>query len=148
MTICLILKNLFISFVLFRTFGQYHLQDIKGVSLRKNSSSKPHSSPFGRMRNARLRAFRTAISRRNRNLLSLFRQMTHQRKIGIFTSKRVSQHNVFRGFLDTNNLHIDLQPTVCQKRQARRRALFALGLTGKGSRSPKRHTQESKIRCS
>lgn len=118
--------------------------------MSKKSSSKAHSRGVQpRMRNARLRALRTAIAQRNRIHLSLFRQMTHPRKLRILTpSKRVSQHSVFRGFLNTRNLHIDLQPTLCQKRQQRRRSLFALGLTGKGARSPKKRTQESKIRCS
>lgn len=82
--------------------------------------------------------------------LSLFRQMTHKPKLRIpnTLTKRVSQQNVFRGFLQNlRNLHIDMQPTVCQKRQARRRSLFALGLTGKGAHSPKIHTLESKVRC-
>lgn len=100
------------------------------------------------MRNARLRALKPTIAQRNRMPLSLFRQVTHPRKLRILTpSKRVSQQTVFRGFLNTRNLHIDLQPTVCQKRQQRRRSLFALGLTGKGARSPKKHTLESKVRC-
>lgn len=101
------------------------------------------------MRNARLRALKPTIAQRNRNSLSLFRQLTHPRKLRILTpSKRVSQHNVFRGFLQPRNLHIDLQPNVCQRRQQRRRSLFALGLTGKGAKSPKKHTLESKVRCS
>lgn len=119
--------------------------------MSKKSSSKGHSSPQrGRMRNARLvRAHNLSISRRNRTPLSLFRQVTHPRKQRIpRQAKRVSQQTVFRGFLpNMRALHIDLQPTVCQKRQQRRRSLFALGLTGKGAHSPKIHTLESKVRC-
>lgn len=120
--------------------------------MSKKSSSRGHSSPQrGRMRNARpARAHNLAISRRNSPPLSLLRQVTHSRKIRIPSiAKRVSQQNVFRGFLPQNmrSLHITLQPTVCQKRQQRRRSLFALGLTGKGATSPKIHTLESKVRC-
>lgn len=119
--------------------------------MSKKASSKGHSSPQrGRMRNARLvRAHNLSISRRNRPSLSLFRQLTQPRKLRIPNiTKRVSQQNVFRGFLpQMRALHVTLQPTVCQKRQQRRRSLFALGLTGVGARSPKIHTLESKVRC-
>lgn len=103
------------------------------------------------MRNARLvRAHNVAISRRNRTHLSLFRQPTHPRKIRNLTTKRVSQQNVFRGFLQPlrflQPLHI-LNP-VCQARKLRRKALFALKLTSKGAHSPKKHTLLSKVRCS
>lgn len=118
--------------------------------MSKKASSKGHSSTQRvRMRNARLvRAHNLSISRRNRSSLSLFRQLTHSRKQRIPKAKRVSQQNVFRGFLpQMRALHVTLQPTVCQKRQQRRRSLFALGLTGVGARSPKIHTLESKVRC-
>lgn len=120
--------------------------------MSKKASSKGHSSPQrGRMRNARLvRAHNLSISRRNRPSLSLFRQLTHSRKQRIpRQAKRVSQQTVFRGFLPQNMraLHVTLQPTVCQKRQQRRRSLFALGLTGVGAHSSKIHTLESKVRC-
>ncbi len=103
------------------------------------------------MRNARLvRANQFAISRRNRPSLSLFRQLTHSRKIRNFITKRVSQHQVFRGFLQpVSPLRIlkTLNP-VCQARKLRRKVLFSLRLTGKGARSPKKHTFLSKVRCS
>lgn len=36
---------------------------------------------------------------------------------------------------------------TCARRSIRREVLFAIRGTGKGSRSPRRHTSESKVRC-
>jgi len=104
------------------------------------------------MRNARLvRANNLAISRRNRASLSLFRQVTQPRKIRNLITKRVSQHQVFRGFLQPVHAPLRILKTlnpVCQARKLRRKVLFSLRLTGKGAKSPKKHTLLSKVRCS
>lgn len=120
--------------------------------MSKKASPRGNSSPHrGRVRNARLRAHPLSISRRIRSPLTLFRQMTHSRKLRIpKVSKRESYQEVFRGFLQPNfEMLSSPLKTVCQRRKERRQVLFAYNLTGKGAKA-KHHkmTEESKVRCS
>lgn len=118
--------------------------------MSKKSSSKANSSKQrARVRNARLvRAPRTAISRRNRNHLSLFRQMTQPRKIRTQEKRDISPtFSAFLNFLKTPLKVVSLNP-ICAARKLRRKVLFSLGLTKKGS-AAKHHkmTRMSKVRC-
>lgn len=65
----------------------------------------------------------------------------------------VSRRAVFRSRTLVNPWEVlpehSLHPRnfTCARRSIRREVLFAIGGTGKGSKSPRRHTADSKVRC-
>lgn len=121
--------------------------------MSKKTSPKSHSSGANAKR-ARLSRARYDISRRNENLLSLFRQLTHHPDLRAFHDSRILRQreatygvgSPFLGFLKLANQADIVHRKVCQSRKERRRVLFALGKTGGNHKAP-RYTELSKVRC-